>query len=506
MGRKKKKLRKNKKASTKLSHKKKVSKQNEMSQEHKDFYDSFDKRHEDPFTIDIKTALNWFLDYMGQDEWIKRRQNVIQYFNEMGSQLVDKPEKYNIDSDKGRLAFYNDWIAWYLYLAESLADRPAVDEPSQSSRIWPFFATIGKHVDDLKRAKGIDSKLHELLKEKRNQPDSVLFELVVAIGYLRNGWEVEFIPEGAEKTPDLRVVRGEEELFVECKRLAKVTDYSENERTEWMKRWDKVRPLLMKYPKSVFIDVEFKKEVHKTDEDIIAKAFHDMASCGAVAEGFCVENEEVRVCARHMDMKRISDHLDKWMVKYPSPQILALFDDDYEPEGSYTNMLIAKFVTIAPDEESVLNRFVDDIQRAYCAKWICTDHVSIDKKARVVKNLLVKAVNQAPKDGSTVIHIGYETLHGPEIEFLRDRKIVELFSKFNFNDKDITSIFCHAFQPRNFPNNEWDFAETTRSFGFSRNPDEILAENLLLEREGVVKAKESHWYQDLSEKLMNQKA
>jgi len=387
MGRKNKKLRKNRK----LSNKKRAPKKDRLCQEHKDFFESFEKRHEDPFTLEIKSALNWFLDYMGQDDWKTRRQSVIQYFNEMGGQLIDKPEKYDVDSDRGRLAFYDDWVAWYLYLAESLANRPAVDEPSQSSRIWPFFATIGRHVDELKSTKGIDSKLHDLLKKKINQPDSILFEFVVAIGYIRNGWEVEFIPEGAEKSPDLRVVRGKEELFVECKRLAKVTDYSENERAEWMKRWEKVRALLIKYPKSVFIDVEFKKEVHKTDEDVVAKAFHDMATCGAVAEGFCVENEEVIVCARHMDMKRISDHLDKWMVKYPSPQILALFDDNYEPEGSYTNMLIAKFVTIDPDEESVLNRFVDDIQRAYCAKWICTDAVSIGKKARDVKNLLVKA-------------------------------------------------------------------------------------------------------------------
>lgn len=105
----------------------------------------------------------------------------------MAKKLYEEPEKYDVESNKGRMAFYEDWVAWYLYLAESLADRPAVDEPSQSSRVWPFFATIGKYSDELKKVKGIDDKLHDLLKKRINQPDSILFELVVEICYLKNG-------------------------------------------------------------------------------------------------------------------------------------------------------------------------------------------------------------------------------------------------------------------------------------------------------------------------------
>ncbi|MCK4622241.1 MAG: hypothetical protein KAT62_08495 [Desulfuromonadales bacterium] len=471
-------------------------------QEYKDFYQRLDNRCHDPLVVDMKKAFNWFLDYMGEDDWEKRRSNVIKHFREMGSALYEQPEKYDMDSERGRLAFYQDWVAWYLYLVESVADRPAVDEPSQSSRIRHFFATIGRYSDELKKVKGIESKLHDLLKKKINQPDSILFELVVAICYLKNGWVVEFIPEtGANKTPDLRVCRDEKEFFVECKRLAKVTQYSEGERTEWLKRWKRLLPLLMKYPHSVFLDVEFKKEVAKTDENVIAKAFYSMFASGSIAQGFCIENEDVVVGARHIDMKKIDDHFEKWMVKYPSPQLHALFDENYEAHGSYTTACIARLVEVGADSESVLNIFADSIEKAYCAKWECTAIESIDKKAKDVKNLLVKAVNQAPDNGSTIIHIGYETLHGPWVEFIRDEKIIEIISEFDFGNKNIASIFCHSFQARNFANDLWDFAETTRYFGVTEDPFDILTEIQLMERDGTVKADDTHWAQDMRDLL-----
>ncbi|WP_241297820.1 hypothetical protein [Enterobacter asburiae] len=112
------------------------------------------------------------------------------YFREMSERLFTGKSDVSFHEKDARLAFYDDWIAWYLYLAESLADRPTVDEPAQSSRIWHFFAVIGEHSERLKQVKGIESKLNDLLVKTINQPDSILFELIVAICYLKNGWEV----------------------------------------------------------------------------------------------------------------------------------------------------------------------------------------------------------------------------------------------------------------------------------------------------------------------------
>ena len=471
-----------------------------MIPEHKEFYKRMEKRYDDPLVIDVKKAFKWFVGYMGQKKWEHRRSNVVKYFNHMNKTLYQRAKNTDLDGDSRRLAFHNDWIAWYLYLAESLADRPTVDEPSQSSRLWPFFATIGQYSDDLKKITGIDSKLHDLLRKTDNQPDSILFEFVVAICYIKNGWNVEFIPETTKhKTPDMRVKRGNVEFFVECKRLAKSTQYSERERAEWLKRWERALPLLTRYQHSTFINVEFKKEIIKTDENLVAIAVYDLISTGAVSQGMCIENEDIKVCAKHMDMGRIKEHFSKWKVKFPSPQLYSLFDDCYVPHGSYTYACNARLVEVEPSNESVLNIFADSITTAYCAKWECTDIESTDKKARDIKNLLVKAVKQSPINGATVIHLGYETLYGPHVEFLRDNKIVNILSNFEFGEKNIASIFCHSFQSRNFPDERWDFAETTRFFGFSSDPNSILTENLLVERDGTTKNSDTHWSQDFNE-------
>lgn len=492
------KARKQKKKGRKLSR----ANKDRVIPEHKEFAEWFEKRLEDPFTLDALKAKSWFLEFMGADDWASRKEKVLEYFNQMSKGLFQKSEDFNFSSEQGVMAFYDDWVAWYLYLVESVEQRPMVSEPSQSSRIWNFFATIGRHLEALKSAKGIDAKLHDLLKKRINQPDSILFELVVATCYLRNGWSVEFIPEtGERKTPDLRVSRGDKSYFVECKRLAKVTKYSDEERSEWLKRWEKALQHLTKYPHSVFLEVTFKKEIKDTDENIVAKAFRDMATCGAVAHGFCVENDDVKVCARHINMGPVHEHFEKWMVKYPSPQLQALFDENFEPEGNYTSACELQLVEVNPEKESVVNIYAQSVKRAYCAKWVCVADESIDKKARDVKNLLVKAVNQAPSDGATVIHIGYETLHGPYIEVIRDKKIVDLISNFDFGEKDIASIFCHAFQPRIFPDNKWEFAETTRYFKVNSKPEGILAENLLMQRDEWVVSDETHWQQDLLAKL-----
>ncbi|MEW5251193.1 hypothetical protein [Microbulbifer discodermiae] len=480
----------------------KLSVESKCIPEHEEFLEWFSGRHNNPLVIDIKKSLHWFIEYMGHDSWLDRRRKLIDYFRRQENNQYENSENHDLENEKARLAFHEDWIAWYLYLAESLADRPAADEPGQSIRIYPFFATIGKFSKELKKVRGIDAKLHDLLKKRINQPDSVLFELVVAICYLKNGWKVEFIPEKAEtKTPDLHVARGDQDYFVECKRLSKTTQYAKEENAEWRKRWREVVPLLNKYPHSVFLDVKFKVEVAKTDVKIVAEAFDNMASCGAVKSGDCYENEHVIICAKHINMGRVHSHLNKWLVRYPSAQLHSLVDDNYEPQGSYTFVGTVKLVTISPDNESVVNRFVDEIGKISCAKWECVAAESIDKKAKVVKNLLVKAVNQAPKNRSTIVHIGYETLHGPHIEYLRDAKIHALISSFCFNDKDIPSIFCHSFQPRLLEGEDWDFAETTKAYGFSEDPHNLLHDNLLMDREESIRVNGTHWSQDIEEYL-----
>lgn len=482
----------------------KSKKNQNVEEEYAAFFERLNNRHDAPLVKDIKVAFRWFIEVMGEEVWIERRGKVLAYFRQMSERLYTGKSDVSFHEKDARLAFYDDWIAWYLYLAESLADRPTVDEPAQSSRIWHFFAVIGEHSERLKLVKGIESKLNDLLVKTINQPDSILFELVVAICYSKNGWDVEFIPETAtHKTPDLRVVKGSDILYVECKRLAKVTQYSEDERTEWLKRWEMALPLIIRYHEPVFFEVTFKTEIVKTRIDILLAAVNEIYNSGYLVKGKIAvcESEDVSVRANFIDMGRVGEHIGKWHVKYPSPQLYSLLDDDYDPFGSYTMVCNAKLCTFSNDEFSTINVFIDEIEKPFCAKWVCLAEESIDKKAKDIKRVLVQAVKQAPIDAPTVIHIGYETLHGPEIEFVRDSKICEIISNFDFVGKDIAAIYCHSFQSRQLAGENWDFAETVRYFSQSRNAETLIEQKLLTDVEGTVQADDTHWAQDYRERL-----
>lgn len=166
-----------------------------------------------PWHHHTKIALDWFLSYLEKDTWETRKKNVVKYFREQEDNTYknfDQAMK-SMEEPKNRVAFHEDWVAWYLFLVECLHERPLVSELAQSARVFPFFAAVGRHIELAKKIVGIDEKLSEFLNGKINQPDSTLFELVVAIMYARNGYRVEFIPETAlNKTPDLKVTKGEE--------------------------------------------------------------------------------------------------------------------------------------------------------------------------------------------------------------------------------------------------------------------------------------------------------
>ena len=53
----------------------------------------------------------------------------------------------SMEEPKNRVAFHEDWVAWYLFLVECLHERPLVSELAQSARVFPFFAAVGRHIE-----------------------------------------------------------------------------------------------------------------------------------------------------------------------------------------------------------------------------------------------------------------------------------------------------------------------------------------------------------------------
>ena len=451
---------------------------------------------------DSKKALQWFIDMIGQSEWERRRRNVIEYFQSL--EKIDLTEADvqtpNIDRLFRPIAVYEDWMAWYMYLIESAVIRPGVGDALQFSRILPFFAAVGRNIDALQSMSGIDDRLKVMLNARQNKPDSTLFELAVAALYRRNGWIVHFLKERMSlKTPDFEVTRAGKRLWVECKRLAKVTQYAENERAAWQKRFRHLTNAMRIMRLSAHAEVVFKIPVEDTPEEILGQLFQYYVQVGWLRTGSWFVTDMIDFRVNVINIDKINIRLDAVSAKKGSPQMVELLAGEYDMHGSYTQLIgESAMCKLGPDDGlHVLNVFYDKIYAAYSAKWDCTAETSIDKKGRDVKKTLSQAVDQIPFEGEGIIHIGYETVNGPLVEKRRQQKTKETIDAFDFRDKQIEAVYCHAIQPL-AKIEEFECAETT--LYFEKDPGSIFTENLLLDPPGTEKRNTTHWDEDLSGK------
>ncbi|HCN84424.1 MAG TPA: hypothetical protein DIT07_12505 [Sphingobacteriaceae bacterium] len=450
--------------------------------------------------ISSKKTLKWFIQIMGESEWERRRQKVIEYFLSLDEVTLHEADVQAMDFSRNfkPIALYSDWMAWYMYLIESTGDRPAVSDQVQSSRIYPFFANIGRNIDSLKKMKGIDDRLNAMLNEHQNMPDSTLFELAVAALYKNNGWSVEFLKERLKsKTPDLKVSKGKEIFWVECKRLAKVTDYSNLERTEWQKRFKHLTNAMRINKICARAEVIFKIPVEEVPEEFLGAVFYHYIKAGMLNDGSWLKHKIADFKAVELDIKEINERLALNAVRANSPQMIELITGNYDPHGSYTQLVGPSEILTAGPEDGlhVLNKFYGGIHVAYSCKWECIAEISIDKKAKEIKKALSKAVNQIPDQGKGIVHIGYETVNGPLVEQRRYSKTQEIINGFDFEGKTIEAIYCHAIQPL-CSIEDWECAETT--IYFEQHPGKILNENLLLSPPGTTVRNDTHWEEDLN--------
>jgi hypothetical protein len=196
---------------------------------------------------ELQLILDWFLSFIKPTEWLERKREIEKYLD-----ITHRPKKsYQNIINHESISFpqHNKGlkISWYLYLIETLLIEPTKYEPHQGARIIPIFERLGTDFELLQQIGGIDKKIKELLFSKENMPDQVLFEILVALLWKRNGWEnVSFIPEAPpEKRPDIRAASENNEWIIECKRLNGSSKYSEKEQKEWLRMWRCLRDYLI---------------------------------------------------------------------------------------------------------------------------------------------------------------------------------------------------------------------------------------------------------------------
>jgi hypothetical protein len=412
---------------------------------------------------EVEAAFRWLLSYLPAGDWASRKAAIEEHLEA----VLDPQSEAMPAAGYHRLIGPDaDQIGWYLYLAETSLYEPRRTEVNQAARVLPIFRRLGSELELLRTVRGIDAKAEYLLTNPKAQPDSTLFEMLIALLWKRNGWtDVEFIPaDPAAKSPDMRAARDAEEWFVETKRLTTNSGYSLKERDKWLRMWSRLQHALVEAGNPVILDITFHVELETLDDDDFAR--DQLAGKLKLVACPCelVANNTWTVSVRFIDFDRIRRHFQKWYVKSHSRQLQELVGGEWERGRGFTMILDAPRVRVG--EGRGVDYYVEQIKWAAGAYWHCDAERAYEKKARDIRGHLADAVEQLPATGRGVIHVGIETPDGELVEAERFRRILNTAAKFDPNGKDLRWIYCHLYEAYAPPDVAWYFDETIYPFGF----------------------------------------
>lgn len=176
----------------------------------------------------IKAFYKLLVDRLGEQAWAKRKAayeaRVREKEDNLNLALPIEPQLFEPEDGD---------VDWYILACEQAYDVQQSDSAYRSKRVYPYAMAIGSVAEQVRNIPNVGGVLDKMLANN-NQPDTQLFELLTAAFYLKNGYQVSFLPEmgitwpdgKTKKTPDLLVQAGDASFYVECKRAAHQTRHS----------------------------------------------------------------------------------------------------------------------------------------------------------------------------------------------------------------------------------------------------------------------------------------
>ena len=404
----------------------------------------------------VEKSLNWLLSFEDSIDWADRLALIEERRFNTG---VQQPEFRQTGYDHQNWPD-DDRMGWYVYLALAALNRPFKYEPREGCRILPVLNRLGSHLPELKTIEGVSRRVKRLLARDTQQPDAILFELLVALLWKMNGFEtVEFLDETPKgKTPDLRALKGTDEWFIECKRLDRHSLYTSNERAKWRNMWSLLSERLVGGGYSVVLDIHFHVELSSLPDDYLATELPGKLNFVELPTHM-VSNNTMDVVVTRVDYAAANRHLGRYSVRCPSDQLDELIGGERDPNRGFSAIVAGDF----QDRDGAA--FLDHLSFGAGAFWHCDAPKAIMTKARHVRGRLASAIDQLPDKGKGVVHIGIETVDGAMVEearFIRNRLNVPTL---HVKGKDVRMVYCHLLQFYSPPRDLWVVDETVNFFG-----------------------------------------
>ena len=440
---------------------------------------------------DIIDAYDWFMSFISEKEWLKRKEKI-----ENCISVIFKPAPSLVDIREGTLiAIREDQIGWYLYLVYVLQYEPYKYDYWQGARILPIFKRIGMNLDLVKAIDGIEKKVKHLLRKRPSEADSILFEILTALLWARNGWKVKILEERQSgKTPDLEVSKDEETWQVECKRQKKTSDYTYRETAKRQIMISHISNILMQH--NVLLDIKFHVELVSLPDTYLKEMLETIIPI-AKNPGKLLSTKEMDVDISFVNIKRIRRHLQNYYVKNPSPQLIELIaNGTIDSCSSFTSGAMGDYCYVGDGEAN--NMYLSDISNAFGVTCSCDAEESVRAKAKDIKNQIRDAIGQFSLDTNGIIHIGIETLDGPFVEKERTGKIKNTLKEFDPQNNKLRWIYIHFFQTYSRSYEDWIIDETVDFASAYINPIPPLEHTYLIIPEEESSMKDGpHWLREL---------
>lgn len=437
---------------------------------------------------DIERAFNWLVGLLPDGDWARRKAAVEEYVESLFKPSAD-PTKLR------RVVGSTDKIGWYLYLVETAQHEPFRTDVFQAARVLPVFKRFGIDLDKLQTIKGIDAQAARLLSAKTEHPDSVLFEMLVALLWAKNDWQdVSFVPTlKKQKRPDIRASDGTSEWSIETKRLVSNSEYGLREREKWLRMWGRLSPCLHENRYGLILDITFHVELKTLSDSFLLDQLESKLKLVATPCQL-VSNDTWDVSVQLVDFDRIHKHLGHTLVKKDSPYLQELISGRPAEGEKFTFLMLSSQIRLGGNRG--FNLYVTEIDWAACAFWHCDAEHAIDSKARDIASHVAAAAEQLPASGNGVIQVGLDTPDGAVVEMERYKKIAHNLMKLDKKGKAIGFVYVnlyHSFWPAATP---WVMDETVYKFGANATDKEPLSHHSTIVSENAAGEGKVHWLRD----------
>ena len=440
----------------------------------------------------IRRALDWFLEPLEPAEWDRRKDDIEGHLESVVAPRSSREEA----GIPAPVSISFDQIGWYLYLAETALTDVTKCDPTQAARVLPILQRIGTDLEQLTQIEGVEEKRYKLLNSGATDADSVLFEMLVALLWKRNGWSnVSLLTVSPpEKCHDIRARSNSNEWAIECKRLAKSSGYSQKEREKWLRMWKHLGDFLIDRRMPLVFEIVFHVELETLPDTFMLDQLGGKLPL-VVQPCTVISNNQWEVSVSWVDFDAAARHLRKYRVKYPSDQLNELSAGYRDPNRGFTGIVGGRTGRLGGGRGN--NCYLDRMDFAAGAFWHCDAKRSIERKARDIRGHLAEAIKQLPDGVPSFVHIGLETLDGVLVEAERYRRILNTVQSFHTSGKDVRWVFCHLYQSYSPPNRNWVIDETVYYFSHTDFSDDKP-----LSHTGTVVPKEHsdgpgfHWLRD----------